>query len=128
MGEGRRRLLDQVPDRIRRKHFSIRTEQALRGLDPALEVALQQSVPPLTWRRAEGRGVSDASRGREAGVGFDAEPGQECGPVPVQGGPRGASSLALRHRVGEAAGALPVVLTREEVESILARLSGLWDG
>jgi hypothetical protein len=28
MGEGQPRLLDQVSDRIRRKHYSIRTEQA----------------------------------------------------------------------------------------------------
>jgi len=36
---------------------------------------------------------------------LDAEPGQESGPVPLQGGPRGASSLARRYPVGEAAGA-----------------------
>jgi len=28
MGDGQPRLLDQVQDRIRRKHYSIRTEQA----------------------------------------------------------------------------------------------------
>ena len=28
MGDGQARLLDQVRDRIRRKHYSIRTEQA----------------------------------------------------------------------------------------------------
>jgi Phage integrase, N-terminal SAM-like domain len=28
MGDGQPRLLDQVRDRIRRKHYSIRTEQA----------------------------------------------------------------------------------------------------
>lgn len=39
MGDGQSRLLDW--DRIRRKHYCIRTEQGLYGLDPALRVASQ---------------------------------------------------------------------------------------
>ena len=42
MGDGQPRLLDQVRDRIRRKHYSIRTEAGVRGLDPTLRVASQQ--------------------------------------------------------------------------------------
>ena len=79
MGEGQPRLLDRVRDRIRRKHYSIRTEQAY--VDWIRRFVLHHNKRhPATWGHG-GRGVSDRLGGGEAGVGLDAEPGQERGPV-----------------------------------------------
>ena len=118
MGDGQLRLLDQVRDRIRRKHHSIRTSRR-RGLDPPLRVASQQETPPRHGGGG-GRGVPDPPRGREGGVRLDAEPGQDCGPSlykEVLGEP-----LPWLEGIESAKrpAPLPVVLTREEVKSIPA--------
>jgi hypothetical protein len=56
----------------------------LRGLDPTLRVALQQEAP-RGMGAAEVEALLPHFGGGEAGVGLDAEPGQACGPVPLQG-------------------------------------------
>ena len=78
---------------------------------------------PATWGSG-GRGLPDPPRGREGGVGLDAEPGESAvlflykevlgEPLPWLEG------IELAKRPAR----LPVVLTRAEVESILAYLSG----
>jgi hypothetical protein len=100
MGDGPPRVLDQARDRSRRKHYSMRTEEAY--VEWTRRFVLHHKAPARHGGGA-GRGVPDPPRGREGGVGIDTEPGQESGPFPLQGGSRGASSLARRHRVGEAA-------------------------
>jgi hypothetical protein len=45
MGDGQPRLLDQIWDRIRRKHYSIRTEQAHVPWGPPLRIASQRETP-----------------------------------------------------------------------------------
>lgn len=70
MGQGQPRLLDQVRDRIRRKDYSIGTEQYLRRLDPTLHIASQQATP----RRhggGGGRGVPHPPRGGETREGIE---------------------------------------------------------
>ncbi|MBA2592594.1 MAG: phage integrase N-terminal SAM-like domain-containing protein [Gammaproteobacteria bacterium] len=54
MGDGQPRLLDQVRDRIRRKHYSIRTEQAY--VDWIRRFVLHHNKRhPGTWGRGRSR-------------------------------------------------------------------------
>jgi hypothetical protein len=91
------RLPDRLRDKIRVKHYSIRTEHAY-----------------VDWAR---RFI--------VGVGVDAEPSQECASFPVQGGLGQRAALAPERGERQAAAArLPVVLGRDEVASVLNRTSG----
>ena len=123
MGHRQPRLLDQIRDRIRRKHYSIRAY-----VDWMWRFVLHHNKRhPRDIGAAEAEAFLSPPRGSGAGVGLDAEPGQECGPVllflykEVLGEPlpwvEGIESAKRPER-------LPVVLTREEVESILTHLSG----
>ena len=104
MGEGPSPLLGQVRDRIRRKHYSIRTEQAY--VDWIRRFVLHHNkrhprdmgateVEAFLTHLAVARGVSASTQNQaKSAVLFLYE-----------GSPRGASAAARRHRVGEAAGA-----------------------
>jgi hypothetical protein len=80
---------------------------------------IQQTTPPRHGGRG-GRGVSDPSRGREAGVGLKQNQAKSAilfllgETLPWLEGIESAKRPAR----------LPAVLTRQEVESILAHLSG----
>jgi Phage integrase, N-terminal SAM-like domain len=102
MGEGQPRLLDQVRDRIRRKHYSIRTEQAyvdwIRGFvlhhnkRHSRDMGVAEVEGFLT-HRAVAKHVSASTKNQA-----------KRDLVPLQGGPRGDACVARRRRVGEAAG------------------------
>jgi hypothetical protein len=67
----------------RRKHYSIRTEQAY--VDWIRRFVLHHNKSTPGHGGGGSRGVPDPLGGGEAGVGLDAEPGQGCGPIPLQG-------------------------------------------
>jgi hypothetical protein len=83
MGDGQPDLLNQVRDRIRRKHYSIRTEQGY--VDWIRRFVLHHNKGhSRDMGAAEVEGFPEPPRGREGGVGLDAEPGQERRPVPYR--------------------------------------------
>jgi integrase len=126
MGEGQPRFLDQVRDRIRRKHHSIRTEETYVDWIRCF-ILHHNKRHPRDIGAAEVEAFSDPSRGREAGVGLDAEPGQERDPVPLQEVLGEALPWLEGIESAKRPARLPVVLTHQEVESILTHLSGTVD-
>jgi site-specific recombinase XerD len=123
MGEGQPRLLDQLRDRIRRKHYSIRTEQA--DVDWIRRFVLHHNkrhsrdmgaaeVEAFLTHLAVAKRVSASTQNQAKsailflykevlGESLPWLEGIESAKTPVR---------------------LPVVLTREEVESILTHLNG----
>jgi hypothetical protein len=71
MGDGQPRLLDQIWDRIRRKHYSIRTEQA--HVPGVRRFVLHHNERHPRDMGSRGRGLPDPPRVAK-GVGLDAEP------------------------------------------------------
>ena len=123
MGEGQPRLLDQVRDRIRRKHYSIKTEQAY--VDWIRRFALHHNkrhprdmgaaeVEAFLTHLAVAKRVSASTQNQaKSAVPFLYK--EVLGePLPWL---EGIESAKQPERP-------TVVLTREEVESILAHLSG----
>jgi integrase len=108
-------------NRIRHKHYSIRAEQA-RWTGSARFVLHHNKRHPRDMGAAEVEGFLARLAVAMQLSALDAEPGQECGPFPLQGSP----SLPWLEGIESAKrpARLPVVLTREEVESSLAHLSG----
>ena len=123
MGDGQPRLLDQVRDRIRRKHYSIRTEQAY--VDWIRRFVLHHNkrhprdmgaaeVEGFLTHLAVAKGVSASTQNQAKSAVLFLYKEVLGEPLPWLEGIESAKRPAR----------LPVVLTREEVESILAHLSG----
>jgi integron integrase len=123
MGEGQPRLLDQVRDRIRRKHYSIRTEQAYVDW-------IRRFVLHHNKRHPRDMGVAEV----EAFLTHLAVAKRVS--ASTQNQAKSAILFLYKEVLGETLpwlegiesakrpARLPVVLTRAEVESILAHLSG----
>jgi hypothetical protein len=88
-----RRLLDQLSDRIRFKHYSIRTEQAYCGWVRRF-ILFHNKRHPREMGGTRGRGVSYSPCGRGACFGIDSEPGEERLAIPLQGGAGGRAAVA----------------------------------
>jgi site-specific recombinase XerD len=123
MGEGQPRLLDQVRDRIRRKHYSIRTEQAY--VDWIRRFILHHNkrhprdmgaaeVEAFLTHLAVARRVSASTQNQAKSAILFLYKEVLAEPLPWL---EGIESAKRPER-------LPVVLTRQEVESLFAHLRG----
>ncbi|MGH8592088.1 MAG: integron integrase [Gammaproteobacteria bacterium] len=123
MGEGQPRLLDQVRDRIRRKHYSIRTEQAY--VDWIRRFVLHHNkrhprdmgaaeVESFLTHLAVAKRVSASTQNQAKSAILFLYKEVLGEPLPWLEGIESAKRP----------GRLPVVLTQQEVESIFAHLSG----
>jgi hypothetical protein len=79
------RLLDQVRNAIRCKHYSIRTEHSYLGLDKTLHTVPQQTTPTRSGRRTY-QYVFVAFGSCEKSGQFNPEPGTLRDCIPVSGG------------------------------------------
>ena len=123
MGEGQPRLLDQVRDRIRRKHYSIRTEEGY--VDWIRRFVLHHNkrhprdmgaaeVEAFLTHLAVAKRVSASTQNQAKSAILFLYKEVLGEPLPWLEGIESEKRPAR----------LPVVLTREEVESILPHLSG----
>ncbi len=95
----------------------------VRRLDPPVRPVPREEAP--RWpRRRRGGGIPETPRRRAARERVDPEPGLQRSPVPLPGGAGPRSRRARGGAAGQAAGELPVVLSREEVAAVLGHLRG----
>jgi hypothetical protein len=88
------RLLDQVRDTIRRKHYSIRTEHAYLGWIKRF-ILFHQKRHPMALGKPEIEGSLFDSFGSAGQCCiFCSESGAECATVPIQGSAAKGSGLA----------------------------------
>ena len=99
-----RRLLEQVRDKLRTLHYSLRTEEAYIGWIKRY-ILLPWQASPQGSRGCRGRGLSDQPCDPAWGVGLDPEPGALRAPVPVPEGPGCGAGLGRRGHTGQKAGA-----------------------
>jgi integrase-like protein len=115
------RLLETVRARIRAKHYSYRTEHQYVHW-------ITRFVLYHGKRHPEVMGASEVEQFlthlavREKGIRIDAESSAVCAAVPLPARPQHRSSLAGQRRPRASAGALPVLLSQQEVRAL--QLSG----
>ena len=108
-------LLDQVRDALRLKHYSIRTEANLRGLDHALHPVSGNKRHPKDMGSAEVASVPDPpGRGKNVAASTP-EPGPQRLALSVPRGARPRLEFALVDTLrAKKPKRLPTVLTRDE--------------
>src|SRR5574338_1409787 len=117
------KLLDQVRDRIRVKHYSLRTEEVYVDWIKRYIHAPWQAAPEGAWGLRRG-GLFDPFGGAWPGGCEHAESGQIGAALPVSGGARRGVAMARQRDQARAPTRFPVVRIRAEVQSLLGRLSG----
>ena len=100
------RLLESVRLALRVRHYSRRTEEGLRRLDPSVRPRERQT-PPGRVGRGRGHDVPLGARHRRAGKRLDAEPSARRRPLPLPRSPGAVASLARRYRAREEAATPP---------------------
>ena len=117
------KVLDQLRERIRYLHYSLRTEQALCQLGSCLH-PFPRCASPGNLGQQRSRGISVLAGERAQGFGLHASSGIGGLAVLLRQGAVHGSALASGDRKTSAVAALPVVLTPDEVVRILGFLEG----